>query len=330
MARDTFEVEPVSPFRLDLTVWTLRRRPDNAVDRWDGTTYRRALSLPGGLVEVAVTQPGPPEAARLNVAVAGRPTHAAVRAAVTSALERLLGLRSDLTAFYRFAARDRRLVPLAERFRGIKPPRFATVFECAINAIACQQVTLTLGVRLLNRLAAAHGPAFGEGGGAVHAFPRPEDLTGLSPADLRQLGFSRQKGRSMLELARAVAGGHLDLEGLAALPDDEAVNRLRALPGVGRWTAEYVLLRGLGRTHVFPGDDVGGRNNLRRWLGLTAPLDYLGAGRVLSRWDGYAGLLYFHLLLDRLAAAGHLGELGSAGGSFGGRSGASNNVAGHG
>jgi DNA-3-methyladenine glycosylase II len=320
MARDTFELEPVSPFRLDLTVWTLRRRPDNVVDRWDGTTYRRVLPLPDGPVEVAVIQPGPAEAARLQVAVAGRPVRPGVRAAVTSALERLLGLSTDLGEFYRFAAHDRRLGPLAQRFRGMKPPRFATVFEGVINAMACQQVTLTLGVRLLNRLAIAYGPTFGEGDEAVHAFTRPADLAELRPAGLRQLGFSRQKGRAMIELASAVAEGRLELEGLVALPDDEVVNRLCGLRGVGRWTAEYVLLRGLGRTRVFPGDDVGARNNLRRWLRLMRPLDYKGVRRVSSRWDGYGGLVYFHLLLDRLAEAGHLGEVGSRGPGATGRS----------
>jgi DNA-3-methyladenine glycosylase II len=80
---------------------------------------------------------------------------------------------------------------------------------------------------------------------------------------------------------------------------------------VGRWTAEYVLLRGLGRVRVFPGDDVGARNNLRRWLRLRRTLDYEGVRRVLARWSGHAGLVYFHLLLDRLADAGYLGEKGS-------------------
>ena len=152
MARNTFELKPVSPFRLDLTVWTLRRRPDNVVDRWDGTTYRRVLPLPAGLWRWRSPRSAPPEAARLHVAVAGQPVSAAVRAAVTSALERLLGLRIDLTEFYQFATHHRQLGPLARRFRGMKPPRFATVFEGVINAMACQQVTLTLGIRLLNRL----------------------------------------------------------------------------------------------------------------------------------------------------------------------------------
>jgi DNA-3-methyladenine glycosylase II len=311
MSRDIFLLEPVPPFRLDLTVWTLRRRPDNAVDRWDGTTYRRVLPLTAGPVEVAVTQVPPPETGRLQVAVAGQPVRAAVRAAVVSAIERLLGLRIDLEAFYQFAAHDRRLGQLAQRFRGMKPPRFATVFEAVINAMACQQMTLTLGIRLLNRLTVTCGTVFGEGDKPVRAFPHPESLARLSAPDLRRLGFSHQKGRAMIELARSVTEGRLDLEGLAAMPDDEVIDRLCELRGVGRWTAEYVLLRGLGRVRVFPGDDVGARNNLRRWLRLRRTLDYEGVRRVLARWSGHAGLVYFHLLLDRLADAGYLGEKGS-------------------
>ncbi len=309
MAYNSFELTPVSPFRLDLAVWTLRRRPHNIVDRWDGTTYRRVLLLPNGPVEVEVAQSASPEAARLQVAVRGQPIRAAERAALTSALERLLGLRIDLTEFYKVAAHYRYLGPLALRFRGMKPPRFATVFEGAINAMACQQVTLTLGIHLLSRLAVAYGTVFGEGDDAVHAFPLPEALAELNPADLRQLGFSRQKGRAMIELAESVANRQLDLEELATLPDDEALKRLTELRGIGRWSAEYILLRGLGRTHIFPGDDVGARNNLQRWLRQAKPLDYDGVRRALSRWDGYGGLVYFHLLLDRLEEAGELTKL---------------------
>ena len=76
---------------------------------------------------------------------------------------------------------------------------------------------------------------------------------------------------------------------MAALPDDEAIDHLCELRGVGRWTAEYVLLRGLGRTHIFPGDDVGARNNLQRWLQLTNPLDYEAVRRALARWHRMAG-----------------------------------------
>jgi DNA-3-methyladenine glycosylase II len=78
------------------------------------------------------------------------------------------------------------------------------------------------------------------------------------------------------------------------------------LRGVGRWTAEYALLRGLGRLHVFPGDDVGARNNLARWLDCRASLDYEGVRAAVRHWQPYAGLVYFHLLLASLAERGTL------------------------
>ncbi len=220
------------------------------------------------------------------------------------ALERLLGLRVDLGAFYRLAARDRRLGPLVLRFRGVKPPRFPTLFEALANAIACQQVTLALGIVLLGRLGEACGLAAREENVAAFAFPRPEDLLRLKPHAMRRLGFSRQKIRALHELARTAARGQLDENEFAALDDATALERLSALPGVGRWSAEYALLRGLGRLHVFPGDDVGARNHLQRWLGRSAPLDYAGVERALKRWRRHCGMVYFHLLLRRLADEG--------------------------
>jgi DNA-3-methyladenine glycosylase II len=306
MSPDTFFLDPAPPFRLDFTVWTLRRRGDNTMDRWDGATYRRALTLADTSLEVAVVQTGGAETPRLRATVCGGALTCDGKLAVTAALERLLGLGVDLAGFYHLASRDSMLGPLARRFQGMKPPRFPTLFESLVNAIACQQITLTLGIRLLNRLTAAHGPLVVAEEWPQHAFPRPEDLAHLSPEALRELGFSRQKARAMIELSQHVVDGLLDLEGLAALTNEEALARLRRLRGVGRWSAEYVLLRGLGRTELFPGDDVGARNNLQRWLRLAEPLDYEAVRRTLSRWQPYGGLVYFHLLLDRLSKAGSL------------------------
>ncbi|CAN5474072.1 hypothetical protein BH10PLA1_BH10PLA1_05480 [soil metagenome] len=308
----TFFLEPVAPFRLDLTVWTLRRRPHNLIDRWDGETYRRTLMLAGRPVEVAVIQTGTPAASRLAVTVHDAPLRSKEKQAVTAALERLLGYRIDLAAFYHLASHDAELGPLTQRFRGMKPPRFPSMFEGIVNGIACQQLTLTVGIHLLNRLAENHGVAMAAG--SNRAFPRPEDLADVSPEILRQLGFSQHKGRAVIGLARIGAAGHKGLEGLADLPDWEVLARLSELRGVGRWTAEYVLLRSLGRLNVFPGDDVGARNNLQRWLRLTTPLDYAAVGRVLARWRPYQGLVYFHLLLDRLADAAHVEAETSSGG----------------
>ena len=112
----------------------------------------------------------------------------------------------------------------------------------------------------------------------LHAFPRPQDLAGLEPARFVRSVSASAKQRPSSMLSRAVVDERFDLEGLEPLGDGEVVSRLMSLHGIGRWSAEYVLLRGLGRLHVFPGDDVGARNNLARWLGLTPPLDYDAVG----------------------------------------------------
>jgi DNA-3-methyladenine glycosylase II len=299
----TFELRALPPFRLDLTVWALRRRAENRVDSWDGRHYRRLLVINGRPRALTVAQASGPDSPNLEVRVDGPDLSEHEIPALSLILTRMLGLDVNLSGFYRLAAADPVLAPLADRFRGLKPPRFPTVFEAVVNAVACQQISLDFGIRLLNRLAEAFGPALEVAGQVLRGFPAPEDLASRQVDELRVLGFSRQKARAVCELAGAVAGG-LDLEGLAEVDGEAAAARLRRLRGVGRWTAEYALLRGLGRLDVFPGDDVGARNNLRRWLGLGEPLDYARTKALAGRWQPYAGLVYFHLLLERLEGRG--------------------------
>jgi DNA-3-methyladenine glycosylase II len=296
-------IEPRAPFRLDLTVWALRRRSHNAVDRWDAAAaYRRVVSFDGGPVALSVTQDGAPDEPHLSVLLAGADVDERTAALARSALDRLLGLSVDLSAFATMAATDPVLRSLAGRMRGLKPPRFPTVFEALVNGVACQQLSLAVGIHLLNRLAADRGRALPDDPGGPRAFPGPEALATLEPDELKRHGFSMAKARTIIEIARAIVAGSLELEALDQLDDLAAVERLTSLRGIGRWTAEYVLLRGLGRLHVFPGDDVGAHNKLRRLLGIDTPLDYEAVQRLVARWHPHAGVVYFHLLLDSLSA----------------------------
>ena len=306
IARFTIEVGP--PFRLDLTVWALRRRPHNTIDAWDGTTYTRTLEADASPVLVAVRQEGgESEGVRLGVEVrrrGGAPSEAGI-GEVRHTLERMLGLGIDLAGFYELAAADERLAGLAGRFRGVRPPRSASVFEALVNAVACQQLSLTVGIHLLDRLAAAYGPEV-ELRGAPPGFPAAERLAAAELPHLRRLGFSVAKARTIIGLAWGVVSGTLGLDTLTKADDEHAAAALVALSGIGRWSAEYVLLRGLGRLGVLPGDDVGARNNLRRRFELPAPAGYDEVAALSKGWWPYGGLVYFHLLLDALARGGHL------------------------
>ena len=266
-----------------------------------------SLAGVGAVAEIAVRQTGSPEAPTLDVSVvtAAPVDPGGLKAAVTAALGRLLGFDLELDDFYRRVADDPHLGPLADRFRGLKPPRFPTMFECVANAIACQQLTLTVGIMLLNRLAESHGPSTPRT--SDHGFPDPSDLALATAARLRELGFSSRKASALVDIARRIGCGELDLESLRDADDIAASAALQRLGGVGRWSAEYALLRGLGRLEVFPGDDVGARNNLARRLGVAPPLGYDDVRQAVAPWAPYAGLAYFHLLVERIEAAGWLG-----------------------
>ena len=105
----TFPLRPAAPFRLDLTVWVLRRLPTNQIDRWDGKTYRRVLVPGDAPKEVAVTQTGPPEAPELRVTLSGQETTKRDAEAAQVTLRGMLGLDVDLSDFFRLAESDERL-----------------------------------------------------------------------------------------------------------------------------------------------------------------------------------------------------------------------------
>lgn len=306
--RSLLELRPRPPFRLDLTVWALRRRPRNAIDAWDGHRYRRTVLVDGGPLELTVVQRGRADAPRLEATLGRRRVTSAAEDAARATLTRLLGLDRDLDGFHARAARDATLAPLVRRYLGLRPPRFPTVFECLLNAIACQQLSLEAGLTLLNRLAAAARPA----DPAPPPFPTPADVAALAASDLRAAGFSARKAETILTLAAAAVRDPLELEALARLDDERARARLLRLRGIGPWSADYVLLRGLGRLGVFPRGDVGALNGLRRLLGTESADD---AARALERWAPYAGAVYLHLLLRGLEARGLLDP--TDGGAYG-------------
>ncbi|HKW04172.1 MAG TPA: hypothetical protein VJN71_02620 [Nitrososphaerales archaeon] len=301
-----FSVEPTPPFKLELTSWALRRRRTNEIDRFDGVSYQRAITVRDKVVVMTVNQAGSVEKPRLEVKIEGVRIGSEELRSAMSTLKILLGLSIDLTDFYRLARSNPRILELVKKFRGVKPPRFPSIFETLLNAISCQQVSLTVGLLLLNRLVQNYGRgATGYNSSSpLHAFPLPHDLSDLKPDNLRQIGFSAQKSKYIVGLANLIVNKKVNLEELAKMKDEEALEYLQTIPGVGRWSSQYVLLRGLGRLNRFPADDVGAQNGLQRFLNLRKKPDYERTSRLIEPYQPYSGLIYFHLLLNRLEKEG--------------------------
>ncbi len=304
-----FDITPLAPYRLDLTAWALKRREDNTWDRWDSGAgiYSRLIVNDGQPIDVSVSQIGSISSPLLRVTATMDSDSAdvaddVVRDTVEQVIRGLLGMDVDLSAFHNMASIDSTLSSLATKLTGLKPPRYPTLFEALTNAITCQQITLTAGLRILGRLTHACGARMDD----ALSFPLPENVAQLSAQDLIDLGYSRQKARAMCELSAMAASGELERSIITDLNDDDAVERLRRLYGVGRWSAEYTLLRGDGRLGIFPGDDVGVRKHLEQWLDLSHRLDYDGVNRILETWQPFGGMIYLHLLTASLVDSGRV------------------------
>jgi DNA-3-methyladenine glycosylase II len=306
MKTSFFRLKAVPPFRLDYTGWVLRRRPENIIDRFEDNSYKRILVIDELPVEIIAHQPDlkkPEIEVLLNCQ---RTISEKQQQNIKEILRRMFGMEKDLTEFYAQARKMPLLKKLVDHFLGVKPPIFPTVYEAALNAISCQQLSLIVGILLLNRLSEQFGMSFKKYGNILHAFPRPDDLVRATPEQIRQLGYSFNKAGALLSLSERIRNGGLNLESIRSLNDSNTFKELLKIQGLGRWSAQYIMLRGLGRIHVLPADDIGFQDKLKNWLGLSKRPDYEGVKKMIGRFEPYGGLIYFHLLLKSLFENGYI------------------------
>lgn len=116
----------------------------------------------------------------------------------------------------------------------------------------------------------------------------PETIVPLTPDQLRTAGISAQKAAYLLDLARKVLDGEVRLEGLPKLDDDEIVQELVKVKGIGVWTAQMFLIFSLGRLDIFPHADLGIRTALRNLYGLNELPDKERSHEIAKTWRPYA------------------------------------------
>ena len=252
-----FELQPELPYDLARTLARYARFPER-VDRVDAGVYRRLLPLAGAPTLIRVAQRGSAERALLEVELHGPCAHTPeARAGAERFVRRTLGAGQPVTGFYGALGGDPVLAAAIARERGLRSAGSATLFEALVTAVLAQQVNLRFAYSIRSELAERFGARAQIGGEELIAFPTPERVARESADALRELRLSAAKARALCAIAEAFASGELREEVLEAMPDEAVVARLTTLRGVGRWTAEIALMRGLARPDVFPAADLG-------------------------------------------------------------------------
>jgi AraC family transcriptional regulator of adaptative response / DNA-3-methyladenine glycosylase II len=228
----------------------LRQRAISGLESVTGELYSRTFSLDGAHGWLSI-RPGDGNALRVDIRVSKLPSVPGVIARV----RRVFDLAADPQAIALHLAKDPLLAPLVKKRPGLRVPGAWDGFELAIRAVLGQQITVGAAVRLAARLVAAYGqptPAPVAAFGLTRCFPQPQ---ALANADLSRLGMPKSRAATLSAVAAAVLenpdlfGPHADLEA--------AIERLRAIRGVGEWTAQYIALRQLREPDAFPASDIG-------------------------------------------------------------------------
>lgn len=235
------------------------RDAERLCERVEGRVLTKAI-VAGGKAALLRLDLSAPDVAAVSLDAGDRRTAEAYAT-------RLLALDGDPAAFRKAFGRHPRLAALVKRRPHLRLGRTASIFEALTWAILGQQVNLAFATQLRRDVIRLAGTKHKSG---MMAHPAPAQLAAVEPAQLTALKLSRSKADYLLGAARAVASGTLDLETLPTLPAGRAYENLRALRGIGPWTASYVLLRGAGLPDVAPIGDSGLATALQRVFDLPA------------------------------------------------------------
>ncbi|MGY6272533.1 AlkA N-terminal domain-containing protein [Achromobacter denitrificans] len=268
------------PYDWEAMLAFLRLRAIPGVERVTDDTYARSICLDGrqGLVTL---RPGADNALQASV----RFPRLQSLPAIIARLRRVFDLASDPVAIAAQFSRDPVMTELIRARPGLRVPGAWDGFELSMRAVLGQQITVAAAVRLAGKLVAAHGaPLVRPDGGLTHVFPQPE---AVAAAELSSLGMPRSRAATLSAVAAAaVADRHL-FDAAGGL--DESVRRLRAIRGVGEWTAQYIALRQLREPDAFPSADIGLIRALERLESRAyTPAQLLARAESWRPWRAYA------------------------------------------
>ena len=247
----------------------------------DGT-YRRTISLNGnhGYFEVSLDEDSNILVVRLQF---GDPLSLFF---ITERIRSMFDLNADWASIVQSLRTDPVLAAQVDSYPGLRVPGCWNGFELATRAILGQQITVKGATLLAGRIVSSFGKPFCPADGLTHLFPAPEVL---ADAKLTRVGLTGARAEAIRALARAVCDGRISFESVA--DSDALLNRLCELPGIGKWTAQYVAMRALGEPDAFPSADLG----LLRAAALGTSRELEHYAEAWRPWRAYAAMYLWRI-----------------------------------
>jgi len=268
--------------------------------QWDanGDYYCDFEEFKGRATRYGVRQTGTREEPHLKIIITSEDGSTSLAEDVTHHIVKVLRLDDDLNAFYKaFDASGDIVTKTFAPLKGLRLMRGNNFFETLISSISTQHNSIVLWTRSMKLIRDIYGPSARlSDGSTIHLFPKPETLASASEQDLEKAGLA-YRGKYIIEAARRVRDGSLNLEELNNVDYEAAKRKLMELPGIGPKVADCILLYGLGKTEAAP-VDIWIHRIVRKLYFNGANVSTEKVARFLreryGHWAGYVQLYLFH------------------------------------
>ena len=288
MDRLTASIKPVPPFNFELTAgYHTYFQSRYGTDTMEDGVYRRLLDLDDKLVLASVRSIGTLDVPELALELQGPELSPDDVESATDRVSWLLGVDQDLAPFYELGRADQAMAGLVEQFYGLHLPHTASVFEALVLAVLGQQISTSVARIIRTLLIETFGPSAEFDGETYYAFPRPASIWASSPAELHTMKLTQRKSEYVHGLAGSALDPEMGLERLEELTDGEIVEKLVALRGVGMWTAQWALIRAVGRPDALPLGDLALRRVVSRLFMDGDDVNDAKVEEIAQRWSPY-------------------------------------------
>jgi DNA-3-methyladenine glycosylase II len=295
---ETFTLEPLAPFSLDLTA-QIFAGGDTHVRSYKDGAFQQVIRVNGNLVLAKVTSNAVTDKPRLTVELkSSNPISQLDKQRAQETIKYIFNLDFNLAAFYGDVQNDSAMQQITTELCGFKFPTTPTAFESLVDSIVEQQISIKVARVIEERLAMKFGDKLEIDGEAYFAFPTPQSIAAASIGDIQQVGLSQRKAEYIKNAASLIINGKLDLEGMKNEKDPQRIiDELDAIKGIGVWTAELTMLRGMQRWDSLPADDFGIRRVIATYYCDDIPIKASEAREIANAWGTWKGLAAFYLIL---------------------------------
>ena len=288
MDRLTVSIKPVPPFNFELTAgYHTYFQSRYGTDTMEDGVYRRLIDLDDKLVLASVRSIGTLEAPELALELQGPELSPDDVESAPDRVSWLLGVDQSLAPFYELGRAAHAMAGLVEQFYGLHLPHTASVFEALVLAVLGQQISTNVARIIRTLLIETFGPSAEFDGETYYAFPRPASIWASSPAELHTMKLTQRKSEYVHGLAGSALDPEMGLECLEELTDREIVEKLVALRGVGMWTAQWALIRAVGRPDALPLGDLALRRVVSRLFMDGEDVNDAKVEEIAQRWSPY-------------------------------------------